>query len=94
MSLILTGVKLVRIQYETGDNIFKTTIAVEKPDDVLSVLRENLKTPFRITSSEDLGVLNAMSDGIVNVIVKAKSPKPAEVPQPKRRRGGPRRKTE
>jgi len=87
--MLITGVKLLRLEYETGGNLYKTTVATDSLDSALRLLKENIKGEFRITMSEDLGILNALTPKIVDAVVRARVPKPEPEKQPdapKRRR--------
>ena len=67
--MLLTGVRLFKLEYQVGDDLFRTTIASNNIENVMKLMRLAYPQGFRVTMSEDLGWLNAMTDEITKVIV-------------------------
>jgi hypothetical protein len=98
--MLLTGVKIFRLEYQVEENLLRTTIASNNIDTVMKMMSLAYPKGFRITMSEDMGVLNGLTDNITDVIVGARSPEhkccQVETPnnEPIKKRRAPRKKTE
>jgi hypothetical protein len=99
-NMLLTGVKLFRLEYQVEENLLRTTIASNNIETVVKLLSLAYPKGFRITMSEDLGTLNGLTDNITEVIIKAAAPKhscctasePEQAPEASKRRRSSRAK--